>query len=245
MCFSADRECAARIAASVRRHIVDGRGVGGPWTLPAGSFDLLDGLDDDDGGGGGEDGGEAVRRALRDGEGPADYGEVVSALEEEIRSRCRVHDAPAPPRAAGRESAGGADGAAVGSGAPRAGGGSVEHREVTSYAWSEVYTSGSNASFEIEVAIEVPIDALIDASNVRASFGERQFDVSIPTLPARGGPDGDDHDRADRVVYHLSIPKLFRPVDVRRCYHKVSNRLGRVRVFLRKMESTPWRFLRA
>jgi len=254
MCFSADRDCATIIATSIQKHIIDGGGEDGPWTLPAGSFDILDGLDDDstdddDDHNNGDDEQDSslhllARRVLDDGYGPADYNEVMSALEDRIRSHCNIHQASSVPADKLGVTIGASDGrpreAVDGVRVPAVKDESVEHREVINYVWSEVFKSGSNVSFEIEVAIEVPIDALIDSGNVSVNFQERQFDVSIPTLPSKAAGAS-----ADRVVYHMRVSKLFRPVDVQRCYHKVSNRFGRVKIFLRKKESLPWRFLKA
>ena len=125
--------------------------------------------------------------------------------------------------------------------------------EVTNYSWSEISNKNSNSSFVIEVSIDVPLDELIDSMNVQVNFNERQFEVSIPTLKKNSHIDNIDNNNNkddntneafNKNVYHLLIKKLYKPIDVKKCYYKINNRLGRVKVLLQKKDSIPWRFLK-
>ena len=111
--------------------------------------------------------------------------------------------------------------------------------EITEYSWCE-----KDRGFTVEICIEVPLSSVIDSGNVRVNIAPRSLDVAIPTTCAASN-DGSQNSASPLEWYHMSITKLFREVDVKKSFFKVSNVMGRVKIFLSKKESMPWRFLKA
>lgn len=112
--------------------------------------------------------------------------------------------------------------------------------EITEYSWCE-----KDRGFTVEICIEVPLSSVIDSANVRVNFAPRSLDVAIPTTCAGSNGSSQRSSSSSIEWYHMSITKLFREVDVKKSFFKVSNVMGRVKIFLSKKESMPWRFLKA
>ena len=260
-CFACDRDAAARIARSIVRHVVSRKGenaaaADGPWLSHrggggGGGGDFLDMLDDDDDD---DDLAAAIENLDADcvpfdvDDGAGGLSRVASMMSSTTRIGTGT---PAHATEAAKDDTnndGGSEEDDIDgekeNGSAHALAESVSlppqrSIEITEYSWCE-----KDRGFTVEICVEVPLSSVIDSGNVRVDFGPRSLEVAIPATCA--GSNGSSLTSSSSVEwYHMSITKLFREIDVKKSFFKVSNVMGRVKIFLSKKESMPWRFLKA